>query len=30
VPTGAFSSSNSSKDIVVNTFNNIMGFLPSA
>jgi hypothetical protein len=27
---GAFSASNSSKDIVVNTFNNIMGFLPSA
>jgi hypothetical protein len=27
---GAFASSNSSKDIVVNTFNNIMGFLPSA
>jgi len=27
---GAFAASNSSKDIVVNTFNNIMGFLPSA
>ena len=27
---GAFASSNSSKDIVVNTFTNIMGFLPSA
>jgi hypothetical protein len=27
---GAFASSNSSKDIVVNTFNDIMGFLPSA
>jgi hypothetical protein len=27
---GAFSASSSSKDIVVSTFNNIMGFLPSA
>jgi len=27
---GAFSASDSSKDIVINTFNNIMGFLPSA
>jgi len=26
---GAFASNDSSKDIVVNTFNNIMGFLPS-
>ena len=27
---GAFSANDSSKDIVINTFNNIMGFLPSA
>jgi hypothetical protein len=27
---GAFASSNSSKDVIVNTFKNIMGFLPSA